>query len=74
MLAVYIFTLMALIAAGLFFIRVPPENKEMLNTLIQSVLMLAVAAGGFFWGSSVGSRMKDSVKMASPTPDPEVKP
>lgn len=62
LLAFFIFTLVALTEAALFFVEVPSTNKESLNTLIQSVLMLMVAAGSFYWGSSVGSRQKDNVK------------
>jgi hypothetical protein len=59
-LAYIIFGIVALTEAGLFFVEIPAGNKEILNTTIQSVQLIAVAAASFFWGSSVGSRAKDN--------------
>jgi hypothetical protein len=63
LLAIMIFLIVALTEVGLFFVTVPTDNKESLNTLIQSLLMVMVAAASFYWGSSVGSRQKDASKV-----------
>ena len=59
-LAYAIIAIVALILAGLFFKEIPTNNKELLATVVQTVLTVLIAAGGYFWGSSSGSRAKDA--------------
>lgn|GEM_PF-6494168 len=56
----------ALTEVGLFFLDIPPQNKEVLLTMIQTLLTVTVGALGYFHGSSLGSREKD--EKASTTP------
>ena len=69
-LAYAIFGIVFCTEVGLFFVEVPAGNKESLNSLIQSLLMVLVAAASFYWGSSVGSRAKDAIKPPSEPPVP----
>lgn len=59
LLAIMIFIIVTFAGAGLFLLEIPTENKDTLYMLIQSLLMAMSAAGGFYWGSSLGSRTKD---------------
>lgn len=52
--------------AALFYIVVPPANKEVLLTMIQTLLTVTVGALGYFHGSSLGSREKDEKPTVPP--------
>jgi uncharacterized membrane protein len=59
-LAYAIFAIVACLLAALFVVPIPAPNKEMLGTVTQTLLTILVAAAGFYWGSSLGSREKDN--------------
>ena len=47
-----------IIIIGLFFIKIPEENKDLLNMTIGVILSGFMAVVGFFFGSSQGSKDK----------------
>ena len=68
-LAYAIFAIVACLLAALFVVPIPAPNKEMLGTVIQTLLTILVAAAGFYWGSSLGSREKDTKgEVVAPNP------
>ena len=47
-----------IIIIGLFFIKIPEENKDLLNITVGVILSGFMAVVGFFFGSSQGSKDK----------------
>ena len=47
------------IEVGLFFLEVPQSNKELFNSIMQTILTLTIAAVSFYVGSSASSKAKD---------------
>jgi len=46
---------------ALFFIKIPPENKEYLNIALMTLVSCVSTAFGYFLGSSLGSAKKDGI-------------
>ena len=61
--------ILLLMSVALLFCTVPPGNKELFGTVLQTILTLAGAAVFFHVGSSSGSRGKDR-----PAIDPDAGP
>lgn len=51
----------------LIFVTIPPENKDILNTVIGSLIASFSAVVGYYFGSTAGSRAKDEL-LANSTP------
>lgn len=57
-LALITICLIALLIAGLFFVRIPTANKDMVNTALGFVAGLATAVISYYFGSSESSKQK----------------
>lgn len=55
-----LFGLLGTISA-LFFIKIPPENKDFLNIAIMTLVSCVSTGFGYFLGSSLGSAKKDEL-------------
>lgn len=50
-----------LVIWGLFFVRIPPENKETLTLVLGALLTSATAVIAFYFGSTQGSKDKTNI-------------
>ena len=46
--------------AALMFVKVPPENRDLLNVALMALIGNAGTAFGYFFGSSQSSQTKDT--------------
>ena len=67
-LAFIIFAVIAGIVVGLFLRDIPSNNKDMLMTVVQSLLIVLTGAAGFYWGSSVSSQSRQPSTPAAMVP------
>lgn len=51
----------------LIFVTIPPENKDILNTVVGSLIASFSAVVGYYFGSSASDKAKD-VLLANSTP------
>lgn len=57
-LALVVITLIALLVAGLFFVQIPAENKDLVNIALGFIAGYAASVVGYYFGDSDASRHK----------------
>lgn len=55
--------------AALLFLKVPPENRDLLNVALMALIGNAGTAFGYFFGSSESSKKKDDTIQNLSAPD-----
>lgn len=58
LLTILIVVILALLIAGLFFIKIPAENKDLVNIGLGFIAGMATTIVTYYFGSSDGSRRK----------------
>jgi hypothetical protein len=61
---------LALIAfgGGLFFKAVPPENKDLVNTMFGGLIVGCTTAWGYFFSSNQASEARSAMRISKGTP------
>lgn len=67
-LALVVIALIALLVAGLFFIQIPAENKDLVNIALGFIAGYAASVVGYYFGDSDASRHKTELLSQSEGP------
>lgn len=65
--ATFVLALFTLVVVALLFIEIPKQNQRVLDILLGALVGFAGAIVTFYFGSSLGSKMKDKTNEINET-------